>query len=106
MKQKSKVMQGLHRAVHRGEKSESAGKERDGVGKGEGLGEKMGRVFVLGKGRGGKGDEPCKVERSRCVAKWLEVMQPQGARRKKGVNLGDGAMRRDGGTLLILQDAW
>lgn len=55
MKQKSKAMQGLHRAVHRGEKSESAGKERDGVGKGEGLGEKMGRVFVLGKGRGGEG---------------------------------------------------
>lgn len=59
------------------------------------------------RGGGRKGDEPCKVERSRCLAKWLEVVQPPGeARRKKGGNLGDGAMRRDGGTLLILQDAW
>lgn len=57
MKQKkSKAMQGLHRAVHPAAKSESAGKEREGVGKGEGLGEKMARVFSLGKGRG-EGEE-------------------------------------------------
>lgn len=56
MKQKKgKAVQGLHRAVHPGEKSESARKERDGVGKGEGLGEKMARVFSLGKGRGEEG---------------------------------------------------
>jgi len=82
------------------------GRSGTGWGKGRGLGRRWGGFLYWERGGGGKGDEPCKVERSRCVAKWLEVMQPQGARRKKGVNLGDGAMRRDGGTLLILQDAW
>lgn len=58
MKQKkSQAMAGLQRAVVHGakkQKDESAGKkEQDG--KGEGLAEKMGRVFSLEKGRGRDG---------------------------------------------------